>query len=128
RVLLIKLADRLHNLRTISHLPPKRQKKVAQESLEVFAPLADRLGMAWVKTEMEKIAFEVLRPKEHAQLSKLLDQRVGQAQTHLAQISRDLGQELDRQNIKHEIDGRVKSIYSLFKKLQKNPIEEIYDL
>jgi GTP pyrophosphokinase len=128
RVLLIKLADRLHNLRTIKYLPKDRQHKVAQESLDVFAPLADRLGMAWVKTEIEEISFRILKPKKHAELSHLLNQRVGQAQTYLDTVRKDVSTELGRQGISHEIDGRIKTTYSLFKKLKKNPIDEVYDL
>lgn len=128
RVLLIKLADRLHNLRTIKHLPAGRQRKVARESLEVFAPLADRLGMSQIKTEIEEIAFRCLYPKDYQHLNKLLHRRIGKAQLNLQAVRDEVSAELERQSLKFAIDGRIKSIYSLFKKLKKNPIEEIYDL
>jgi GTP pyrophosphokinase len=84
--------------------------------------------MAWVKTEIEEISFRILKPKKHAELSHLLNQRVGQAQTYLDTVRKDVSTELGRQGISHEIDGRIKTTYSLFKKLKKNPIDEVYDL
>jgi len=128
RVLIIKLADRLHNLRTIEHLPPERRRKVAQESLAVFAPLADRLGMSWVKLEMEEISFKVLYPKDYQHLTSLLKKRVGRAQKYLSHVRREVAAALGEQDIRFDIDGRIKSVYSLFKKLKKRPVEEIYDL
>lgn len=128
RVLLIKLADRLHNLRTLEYLPDQRQRKVAQESLDVFSPLADRLGMSQVKAEIEEIAFRTLHPKEYQRLSGLLKKRVGRAQKYLDKVRRDVAAELGQQAVAFDIDGRIKTIYSLFKKLKKSPIDEIYDL
>ncbi|HEX9679712.1 MAG TPA: RelA/SpoT family protein [Candidatus Saccharimonadales bacterium] len=128
RVLLIKLADRLHNLRTLEHLSTAKRTKIARESLSVFAPLADRLGMGRVKIEIEEIAFSYLSPKEYNRLQGLLKKRVGRAQKYLNRARREVSAELARQAINFSVDGRIKSIYSLHKKLQKSPIEETYDL
>ncbi len=128
RVLLIKLADRLHNLRTLEYLDTKRRLKIARESLEVFAPLADRLGMSRVKIEIEEIAFSYLKPKTYRKLKQLLKKRVGRSHKKLEQIKRDISKELAKRKVDFKIDGRIKSIYSLYKKLKKNDIDDIYDL
>lgn len=128
RVLLIKLADRLHNLRTLEHLSAARQQKIAKESLQVFAPLADRLGMGRVKVEIEDIAFRYLQPKDHRSLSALLKKRLGRRHQGLEEMRRTVAAELAVSGINFSISGRIKSVYSLYKKLQKDDIEQIYDL
>ncbi len=130
RVLVIKLADRLHNLRTLEYLPPEKQQKIARESLEIFARLADRLGMGRVRVEIEEIAFSYLEPKRYAYLKKLSKKRISKAYARLDGIKQEISDELTNQKIKHTIDGRIKSIYSLHKKLAKynEDIDEIYDL
>lgn len=119
RVLFIKLADRLHNLRTLEHLPKQRQKKVAKESLEVFAPLADRLGMGRVKIEIEELSFKYLQPKRYRELTALIKKRVGRTHQQLEQVRRDVAQQLGSAGIDFTIDGRIKSTYSLHKKTTK---------
>ena len=111
RVLIIKIADRLHNLRTLGALPPEKQKKIAKESLEVFAPLADRLQMGRVRVEIEETSFMYVNPKRYEELK---------AVEHA----------LKKEHIKYKCDGRVKSIYSLHKKLAKynQNIDRIYDI
>lgn len=128
RVLLIKLADRLHNLRTLEHLPPERQQKIAKESLQVFAPLADRLGMGRVKVEIEEIAFSYLQPKDYHYLSSLLKKRLGRMHKALESVRRDIAAELAKNQLEFTIDSRIKSAYSLYKKMQKDDIGQIYDL
>ena len=130
RVLIIKLADRLHNLETLQYLPKDRQIKVAHESLEVFGPMADRLGMGRVRTQIEDMAFSYLEPTEYKKLNIVVSKRLGRSTRKLGEIRNQVELELKRQNIKAEINGRVKSIYSLYKKLAKvnNNIDDIYDL
>lgn len=130
RVILIKLADRLHNLRTLEYLPKERQQKIAQESIEVFAPLADRLGMGRVKIEIEEIAFSYINPKEYKRLKALIKQRVGKAHKQLEEVRRTVMKAIEAEGIKYQMDGRIKSTYSLYKKLRKTQgnIDDIYDL
>ena len=130
RVLIIKLADRLHNLRTLSALPPEKQRKIAKESLEVFAPLADRLNMGRLRVEMADIAFSYVDPKRFRELSDLIEEYNTSAQAVLKKVRREVAEALGREKIKFTIDGRVKSVYSLHKKLAKHNqnMGEIYDL
>ena len=128
RVLMIKLADRLHNLRTLEHLPPPRRLKVAQESLQVFAPLADRLGMGRVKIEIEELAFKWLEPKQYQHLQSLIKKKVGRAQKQLEVVRREVAAQLKQSGLEFDIDARIKSTFSLHKKLKKAEVEQVYDL
>jgi len=130
RVIIIKLADRLHNLQTLRHMPHDKQTKIARESLEVFAPMADRLGMGRVRMQIEEIAFSYLDAKEFKQLQALMKKRLGKSTRKLGAVRVEVERELKKQGMSFEINGRVKSIYSLHKKLQKadRTIDDIYDL
>lgn len=130
RVLIIKLADRLHNLRTLSALPPDKQQKIARESLEVFAPLADRLQMGRVRVEIEETSFRYLDPKRYEELKKLTEDRLKLADKKLKNAQHAVENLLKKEGIHYSCDGRVKSIYSLHKKLAKydQNINRIYDL
>ena len=130
RVLIIKLADRLHNLRTLSALPPDKQKKIAKESLEVFAPLADRLNMGRLRVEMADIAFSYVNPKRYKELSDIIEKHNKSAEKTMQKIRQEISEALGREKIKFQISGRIKSIYSLHKKLAKHNqnMGEIYDL
>jgi GTP pyrophosphokinase len=130
RVIIIKLADRLHNLQTLQHMPREKQIKIARESLEVFGPMADRLGMGRVRMQIEELAFSYLDPAEFKRLQNLMRKRLGKSTRKLGIVRDEVERALKAQNIKHEINGRVKSIYSLHKKLVKvdNNIDDIYDL
>ena len=130
RVLIIKLADRLHNLRTLSALPPEKQKKIAKESLEVFAPLADRLNMGRLRVEMADISFSYVDPKRFRELQNIIEEYNASAQAVLKKVKKEVSEALGREKIKFTIDGRVKSVYSLHKKLAKHNqnMGEIYDL
>jgi len=130
RVIIIKLADRLHNLQTLQHMPREKQIKIARESLEVFAPMADRLGMGRVRMQIEEIAFSYLDPKEFKHLQNLMRKRLGKSTRKLGIVREEVDRLLLAQHIPHEINGRVKSIYSLHKKLRKGErtIDDIYDL
>lgn len=130
RVLIIKLADRLHNVRTLSALPPDKQKKIAKETLEVFAPLADRLNMGQLRVELADLAFKYVDPKRFNELKALITNSNKSAEKSLRKIESEVSSALKKEKIKFTISGRVKSVYSLHKKLAKHNqnINEIYDL
>ena len=120
RVLIIKLADRLHNLRTLSALPPDKQKKIAKETLEVFAPLADRLNMGLLRVEMADLAFKYVDPRRFEELKNLIEKYNKSAEKALSKIRAEISDALKKEKINFEISGRVKSVYSLHKKLAKH--------
>lgn len=129
RVVIIKLADRLHNMRTLEHQPRAKQLKIARETLEVFSPIADRLNMGRLRVELEELAFSYLNPKTFKKLQQEMKNRLGKSQRRLAKVRRTVAQSLTKEGIRFKMDGRVKSVYSLHKKLRKNPdIDKIYDL
>lgn len=130
RVIIIKLADRLHNLQTLATMPPDKRVKIARESLEVFAPIANRLGMGRVRMQIEEIAFSYLDPAEYKRLNGLMKRRLGKSTRKLGYIRQEVEAELRKSGITFEMDGRVKSIFSLYKKLKKvgGNIDDIYDL
>lgn len=129
RVLIIKLADRLHNLRTLSALPPDKQKKIAKESLEIFAPLADRLNMGQLRVEMADIAFSYVDPKRYKYLKDLIEKTNKSDEKSLHRIEGEVTELLKNEKINFELSGRVKSAYSLHKKLMKHNqnVGEVYD-
>lgn len=130
RVIIIKLADRLHNLSTLQHMPADKQKKIARESLDVFAPMADRLGMGRVRMQIEELAYSYLDPKEYHRLKNLMSKRLGRSTRKLGAVRQEVENVLKKHHIEFEINGRVKSIYSLHRKLQKvgGNVDDIYDL
>ncbi len=130
RVLIIKLADRLHNLRTLSALPPDKQKKIAKETLEVFAPLADRLNMGLLRVEMADLAFRYVDPRRYEYLKNLIEKYNQAAEKSLKKVKDEVIVALAKEKIRAEVSGRVKSVYSLHKKMAKHDqnIHEIYDL
>lgn len=130
RVIIIKLADRLHNMSTLQHMSPEKQQKIARESLEVFAPMADRLGMGRVRMQLEELSFSYLDPTEFKRLQALMKKRLGKSTRKLGIVRTDIERELKSHGIEAEVNGRVKSIYSLHKKMVKTGgnIDDIYDL
>ena len=130
RVLIIKLADRLHNLSTLQYKTHDKQLKIARESLEVFGPMADRLGMGRVRLQIEELAFSYLDPAEYKRLKNIMSKRLGKNSRQLDEIHKEVEATLKEYGIKAEIDSRVKSIYSLYLKLAKynGNIDEIHDL
>src|SRR3990167_11385387 len=119
RVIIIKLADRLHNLSTLQHMTPEKQKKIAKESLEVFGPIADRLGMGRVRMQIEELAFSYLDPSGFKHLDGLMRKRLGKSTRKLGIVRGEVEEVLKKEHISFEVNGRVKSIYSLHKKLNK---------
>ena len=129
RVIIIKLADRLHNMQTLQFKSPEKQQKIARETLEVFAPMADQLGMGRVRMELEELAFSYLDPKEYKRLEKVMKQRLGKSTRKLGVVRLEVERALKDEKLEFEINGRVKSLYSLHRKLQKRgSIDNIYDL
>lgn len=130
RVLIIKLADRLHNLSTLQYISKEKQIKISRESLDVFGPMADKLGMGRVRVQIEELAFQYLDPIEYKKLKIMIRKRLGKSARKLGAIRADVDIALSKQNIKNDINGRVKSVYSLYRKLKKvgGDINEIYDL
>lgn len=129
RVIIIKLADRLHNMHTLQHMSPAKQKKIARETIEVFAPLADRLNMGRVRVRLEELSFRYLMPKAFNETKILLDSRLKKSQRKLDKVRREVTARLKKEGLVFEMDGRVKSVYSLFKKLDKvEDIDAVHDL
>ncbi|MFP4465996.1 MAG: RelA/SpoT family protein [Candidatus Goldiibacteriota bacterium] len=130
RVIIIKLADRLHNMRTVQFLPEERQKAIAAETLSVYAPLAHRLGMAKVKWELEDISFSILNPKAYREISDKIALKRGARESRIIAIKKIIKEELDDAGIKNQIKGRPKHFYSIYNKMIRDnkPFEAIFDL
>jgi GTP pyrophosphokinase len=130
RVLMIKLADRLHNMRTLDYLPPERARKIAQETLDIYAPLAHRLGMAKVKAELEDLALRVLRAEDYADLMRRVAKRRLEREAEINQLIAILQEKLREVGIESKIGGRPKHFYSIWKKMHEGgrEFDEIYDL
>lgn len=118
-VVLIKLADRLHNMRTLGYMPEQKRKRIAQETLEIFAPLANRLGIWQLKWELEDLSFRYVNPEKYKEIAEQLAERRPDREQQLEQIKVNLVKLLEKHNIKAEISGRPKHIYSIYKKMQK---------
>ncbi len=131
RVVLIKLADRLHNMRTMQFLKPEKRARISQETLDIYAPIAHRLGMGKMRGELEDLSFQNLYPEEYLRLSKEVESRRSELEDSLAKITQTIREKLDENEVPYvEIQGRVKRLFSLWKKLKKRKltIEEVYDL
>jgi GTP pyrophosphokinase len=130
RVVMIKLADRLHNMRTLDSLTLADQKRISRETLEIFAPLADRLGMGQMKAELEDLAFKYSYPEAYRQILKTMTGGERERNNYLGQIKRIILAELGKAGIRVRVDGRVKHLYSIYKKLNKvdQDFSKIYDL
>ncbi len=130
RVILIKLADRLHNMRTIAAMPKQKQIEKARETLDIFAPIAHRLGIHAIKWELEDLAFQALHPRKYNEIKGLVAQQRAERERYVNQAGQYLAQELDEIGIVAEISGRAKHFYSIYSKMTKKGREfnEIYDL
>ncbi len=130
RVLLIKLADRLHNMRTISSLPAEKQRRIAQETIDVYAPLAHRLGIADVKWQLEDLAFEVLHPKRYAEIEQMVKSRAPEREELLQLVLANVRDRLADLHIEAEVSGRPKHYWSIYEKMivRGREFDEIYDL
>jgi GTP pyrophosphokinase len=130
RVVLIKLADRLHNMRTLEHLPEDKRKQIAQETLEIYAPLANRLGIGWMKNELEDLCFKFLKPDVFAELKLRLAKRDEERQAYIEDVVRMVKQALANAGLKAEVQGRPKHLYGIYQKMERRAVsfDEIYDL
>jgi len=130
RVVLIKLADRLHNMRTLEHLPPERQQKIAQETLEIYAPIAHRLGMGKIRGELEDLGFRYIDPITYQQVHEAVEARRKQGEQFLARVEQLLREKLKEAGITARVESRIKRLYSIHRKLvrQKINVEQVYDL
>src|ERR1035437_1526362 len=130
RVILIKLADRLHNMRTIEYLGKAKQVQKARETLEVYAPLAHRLGIHTLKWELEDLAFQVLHPRKYSEIKAMVNEQRSDREAHVREAAALLKAELDKLDIPADISGRAKHFYSIYDKMARKGKEfnEIYDL
>jgi GTP pyrophosphokinase len=130
RVIMVKLADRIHNMRTLGYLSPERRERIARETIEIYAPIAHRLGMGKVRGELEDLAFQHLEPDAYREILQAIESRRHSNEEFLDEIRQTVDGELRRENIPARIDGRVKRPYSVFQKLrrQKITVSEVYDL
>jgi GTP pyrophosphokinase len=130
RVVLIKLADRLHNMRTLDYLPPSRQKNISQETMDIYAPLASRLGLHWMKVELENTAFKYLLPFEYKRISDLMAERQEELDKFLVSLCNQTAELLQKERIAAQVTGRFKHFYGIYRKMkeQKLDFDQIYDL
>ena len=133
RVVFIKLADRLHNMATLGALPPEKRRSIAQETLEIYAPLAHRLGIWEVKWQLEDLAFRYLEPRQYHKIARLVATRRTQREDFITTLTQTLRQELDKTDIKAEVAGRPKHIYSIYNKVKRyaaqgRDFDDIHDL
>jgi len=130
RVLLIKLADRLHNMRTLNYMTPAKQYEKAKETLDIYAPLADRLGISKIKSELEDLCFQYLYPEEYVQLKNNIEMKREECLTYVNSIVEELSAKMKVNNIEGQVYGRNKHMFSIYKKMhnQNKSFDQIYDL
>jgi GTP pyrophosphokinase len=130
RVIMVKLADRMHNMRTLGYLIPERRERIARETIEIYAPIAHRLGMGKVRGELEDLAFQHMEPDAYREILEAIESRRHSNEELLEEIRTTVESELRREGIPARIDGRIKRPYSVFQKLrrQKITVDEVYDL
>ncbi len=130
RVVLIKLADRLHNMRTLSHLPAEKRERIARETMEIFAPLANRLGIWQLKWELEDLAFRYVYPDKYKEIARFVAERREDREKELAVICERVQEVLARAGIKAEVSGRPKHLYSIYRKIERKGVhfDEVYDV
>ena len=130
RVIMVKFADRLHNMRTLQHLSGERREAIARETLDIYAPLANRLGMGKIRGELEDLAFSYLEPKSYQELKNVVERKRKAHEVFLAEVTRMVDAKMKEHGIPGHIESRVKRLYSIFLKLRKQriSIDEVYDL
>jgi len=130
RVILIKLADRLHNMRTLQFQKESKRKRIAQETLDIYVPLASRLGIYWIKNELGDISFKYLYPEEYSNIEKLISKDKKESDKYIEKVKNFIKKKMDEENLKCKILGRYKNIFSIYQKMVKQnlPFEEVYDI
>ncbi len=130
RVILVKFADRLHNMRTLEFVSPHKQRRIAMETLEIYAPFAHRFGLARVKWELEDLAFKFLNKEAYNEIAKKLQETRKEREAYIKRVTEPIIKKLKEHDLKFEIDGRPKHFYSIYRKMieQNKPLEDIYDL
>ncbi|MBQ8591878.1 MAG: bifunctional (p)ppGpp synthetase/guanosine-3',5'-bis(diphosphate) 3'-pyrophosphohydrolase [Lachnospiraceae bacterium] len=130
RVIMIKLADRLHNMRTLKHMPPEKQQRIAKETLDIYAPIADRLGISKIKVELDDLSLKYLQPDVYYDLVDKIATRKVERENYVKKIVDEVSEHIQNASIKAKIDGRVKHFFSIYRKMvnQGKTIDQIYDL
>ncbi len=130
RVILVKLADRLHNMRTLQFQPDIKQRSISRETMDIYAPIAHRLGISWIKTELEDLSFRYLQPDIYFDLSTKIQRKKQERESFINEIKEIIKQKLAEHQIAGEVSGRSKHLYSIYRKMEKRNVdfEEIYDL
>ncbi len=130
RVLLVKLADRLHNMRTLNFQREEKQVKIARETLDIYAPLASRLGIDWIKRELEDLSFMYIHPAEYEALSKEVEARLGQRKVYVEEVKEIISRKMAEYGLSCRVLGRPKHLFSIFRKMRRRNVtlDEIYDL
>ena len=130
RVILVKLADRLHNMRTLEFQPELKQRAIAQETMDIYAPIANRLGISWIKVELEDLSFRYLKPELYFDLARKIMLKKREREAYVAEAMAIIAERLSRHGIKGDVSGRSKHLYSIYRKMMARNVEldEIYDL
>ncbi len=130
RVILVKLADRLHNMRTLEFQPELKQRAIAQETMDIYAPIANRLGISWIKVELEDISFRYLKPEIYFDLARKISLKKREREAYVAEAMAIISEKLAQHGIRGDVSGRSKHLYSIYRKMQARNVEldEIYDL
>jgi len=130
RVVLIKLADRLHNMRTLKYLPEERRIRISQETMDIYAPLAHRLGINWINTELEDLAFQFSNPKDYKKVTKLVSSKKKEWRNYLNEVKNTISSKLTELNIDADVSGRFKHNYGIYRKMQfqSKDFEKVYDI
>ncbi len=130
RVLLVKLADRTHNMRTLEHMSPEKQERIARETLDIYAPLANRLGIQWLKSELEDLSFRYVRANDYADLTQKVEARAKERDRFISEVVGIVQEKLTESGIQGRVYGRVKHLYSIWRKMQIQSVdfEQIYDV
>lgn len=130
RVILVKFADRLHNMRTLEYVSPEKQRRIAQETLEIYAPFANRFGLGRVKWELEDLSFKYLNKEAYEEIARKIKSKRRERETYIKKFSEPIIEKLKEYNIRFDMSGRPKHLYSIYRKMvrRNKPFEEIYDL
>lgn len=130
RVILVKFADRLHNMRTLEYVNPEKQRRIAQETLEIYAPFANRFGLGRVKWELEDLAFKALNKEAYEEIARNIKSKRRERESYIKKFSEPITEKLNEYKLKYDISGRPKHLYSIYRKMvrRNKPFEEIYDL